>query len=190
MIALEHGIIRSSEPDDAYALWQLYDMSSPRSFLIGPSREIYIPTLDELREMLGRKDFLSGVFFVVENLQGDIRGCFVMRSAKMESAFAEMMLAMADESDYGQPLADEVFGFIAYGTFVEKKLNKIQTSCLTTEELYRAFLVRHGFVCDGIQRDMIYTHGRYYDLESHSLPRSRCQHLEAYKERYSALATS
>ncbi|GMU92467.1 MAG: hypothetical protein AMXMBFR4_15250 [Candidatus Hydrogenedentota bacterium] len=169
MIVGQHTVIRSAEPDDAQALWRLYDPDRPRSFLLGPSREVMIPTQDELREMLGRRDVIQGSFFAVEDKSGDVRGCCVLRGAKLESEFAEIVVALSDDTEYDTPLADEVFQFLARMGFVEKKLNKLVSHCLNTEQLYRAYLIRHGFQSDGVQRDMVYTRGTYYDLESLTL---------------------
>jgi len=169
MITGEYAIIRSAEPDDAFALWRLYDPARPRSFLLGPGREVMIPTIDELREMLGRRDIVQGAFFAVEDKTGEVRGCCVLRGGKTESEYAEMVLVFGDDSDYGSPIAEEVFQFILRSALIDKKLNKIQAHCLSTEVTYREFLRAHGFTSDGIQRDMVYTKGRYFDLESLTL---------------------
>ncbi|HRI87124.1 MAG TPA: GNAT family protein [Candidatus Hydrogenedentes bacterium] len=169
MISGKYTIIRSAEPDDAYAMWRLYDPSRPRSFLLGPSREVMIPTQDEMREMLARRDVIQGSFFAIEDRAGEVLGCCVLRGAKAESDFAEVVVALTDESSYDSPVADEVYEFLKKLGFVDKKLNKLVAHCLCNETGYRAFLVRHGFTSDGIQREMVYTKGRYFDLESLSL---------------------
>ena len=172
MITGEHAVIRSAEPDDAPALWQLYDPSRPRSFLLGPQREIMIPTVDELREMLGRRDLVQGTFFAVEDKQGLVCGCCVLRGAKFESEYAEMVVAFGKDDEYVTPLAEEVFQFLLHMAFIEKKLNKLQAHCLCTETAYRDFLTARGFESDGVQRDMVYTRGRYFDLESFTVFRA------------------
>ena len=169
MISGKYTIIRSAEPDDALAMWQLYDPARPRAFLLGPSRDVMIPTQDEMREMLGRRDVVQGSFFAIEDTAGDVCGCCVLRGAKMESEFAEIVVALSDDAQYETPLADEVFEFLAKLGFTEKKLNKLVAHCLSNETHYRDFLVRHGFVSDGVQRQMVYTKGAYFDLESLSL---------------------
>jgi hypothetical protein len=40
---------------------------------------------------------------------------------------------------------------------------------MATERAYREFLVDRAFKSDGVQRDMVYTQGRYFDLESLTL---------------------
>ena len=169
MISGIHTVIRSAEPDDATAMWRLYDPSRPRSFLLGHTREVMIPTQDEMREMLGRRDVVQGSFFTIEDRAGEIRGCCVLRGAKSESEFAEMVVALDNDDAYDTPLADEVIAFLEKTGFVDKKLNKLVAHCLSNETKYRAYLARHGFVSDGIQRQMVYTRGQYFDLESLSM---------------------
>jgi RimJ/RimL family protein N-acetyltransferase len=169
MIIGQHTVIRSAEPDDAIALWRLYDPDRPRAFLLGPAREVLIPTIDELREMLGRRDVVQGTFFVIEDTVGEVRGCCVLRGARLESEFAEIVIVFGSDDYYASPPAEEVFRFLARSAFIDKKLNKMCAHCLSAEESYRAFLIRHGFNSDGVQRDMVYTKGRYFDLESLSL---------------------
>ncbi|MBN2309182.1 MAG: GNAT family N-acetyltransferase [Candidatus Hydrogenedentes bacterium] len=169
MIVGDHAVIRAADLDDSPLLHRLYDVSKPRSFLLGPSREVLIPTRDELQEVLSRKDLLSGVFFVVEDKQGELRGCCSLRGVTSSAFFSEMAVALVDEADYATPLADEVMDFIRYGGFHERKLRKLMGHCLDREARYREFLVRHGFVSNGVQREMVYALGRYFDLESLSL---------------------
>lgn len=180
MITGEHAVIRSAEPDDAFALWQLYDPAIPRAFLLGPSREIMIPTIDEVREMLGRRDIVLGTFFAIEDKTGEVCGCCVLRGSKSESDYAEIVMVFGDDRLYESDLAEEVFQFILRTAFVEKRMNKLQSHCICTELAYRAFLAQRGFESDGVQRDMIYTKGRYYDLESLSL--FRAEGLKRLKE--------
>lgn len=169
MITGEHVVIRSAEPDDAFALWRLYDPSYPRAFLLGPAREIMIPTIDELREMLGRRDLVMGTFFAVEDKTGELCGCCVLRGTKSESEYAEAVLVFGKDETYASPHAEEVFQFILRTAFIDKKLNKLQAHCMATERAYREFLVDRAFKSDGVQRDMVYTQGRYFDLESLTL---------------------
>jgi len=169
MISGTYTVIRSAEADDAAAMWRLYDPKRPRSFLLGPTREVMIPTHDEMREILGRRDVVQGSFFTIEDLAGEIRGCCVMRGAKSESEFAEVVVALDDDAAYATPFADEVITFLEKTGFIDKKFNKLVAHCLSNETQYRAYLARHGFVSDGIQRQMVYTRGQYFDLESLSL---------------------
>lgn len=80
-----------------------------------------------------------------------------------------MVVALDNDDAYDTPLADEVIAFLEKTGFVDKKLNKLVAHCLSNETKYRAYLARHGFVSDGIQRQMVYTRGQYFDLESLSM---------------------
>jgi RimJ/RimL family protein N-acetyltransferase len=131
-----------------------------------------VPTVDELREVLARRDIVTGSFFVVEDQEGEVRGCGVLRAARIESEFAEVIVGLADDADYATPLADDVLGYLRRIALVDKKLNKVVTYCLLSEQPYRDLLVRHGFQSDGVQRQIMYTLGRYHDLESLSLFRA------------------
>jgi RimJ/RimL family protein N-acetyltransferase len=172
MIVGDEAVIRAAEVDDAPLLWRLYDASKPRSFLLGHAREVLIPTRDELHEVLTRKDLLSGTLFAIEDKEGTIRGCCALRGASRDAFHCEVAVALVDESDYGTPLADEAMEFLKYSGFRERKLSKLMGHCLVRETDYRAFLVRHGFESAGVQRDMVYTLGRYFDLEALSLFRT------------------
>ncbi len=169
MIRGEHAVVRAADLDDAPSLWCLYDTSRPRSFLLGPAREVLVPTRDELEQLLARKDVHADIFFVVEDLTGEIRGGCLLRGGLQGSFYSEVALAFADDADYETPIAEEVFAFLRHRAFVERKANKIMAHCIETETEYRAFLDRQGFQSDGVQRDMVFTLGRYFDLESLSL---------------------
>lgn len=169
MICGEHAVVRAADLDDAPSLWRLYDTSRPRSFLLGPAREVIVPTRDELEQLLARKDVHADVFFVIEDLTGQIHGGCLLRGGLHGSFYNEVAVAFADDADYRTPMADEVFTFLRHRAFVERKANKIMAHCIENETEYREFLDRQGFRSDGVQRDMVFTLGRYFDLESLSL---------------------
>jgi RimJ/RimL family protein N-acetyltransferase len=169
MIECGHVIIRSAEYDDAESLWGLYTPGLPRTFQLGPNLELRHPTIDELRMLLEDPEQKLGDFFVVEDLEGNVLGCAVMRSATGDSPYAEALFAFFDEANYGGPAADETFEFVKRQAFAIKKRLKLVAHCLDTEPAYRAFLVRHGYQSDGVQRGVIYARGQYHDLESLSL---------------------
>jgi RimJ/RimL family protein N-acetyltransferase len=166
MITGEHAVIRTADPDDARSLLRLYDTTRPVAFILGPSREVSVPTLDELQETLARREIATGSFYVVENREGAIRGCCAVRGIAKETVHAEMALALVDDTDYEAPLAQEALEFLCHSAFVEKKLAKVMAHCLDTEHAYRQLLVRNQFESAGTQRDMVYACGRYYNLES------------------------
>ena len=166
MITGQHVIIRTADPDDARSLLRLYDTTRPVAFILGPSREVAVPTLDELQETLARREVATGSFYVIEDPEGAIRGCCAMRGIAKETTHAEMALALVDDTDYEAPLAQDALEFLRHSAFVEKKLTKLMAHCLDTEQAYRNLLARSGFESAGVQRDMVYACGRYYDLES------------------------
>jgi RimJ/RimL family protein N-acetyltransferase len=169
MITFDHIVIRSAEFDDAEGLWGLYDPGKPRTFQLGPNLELRTPTVDELTALLDDPERKLGEFYIVENLEGLVLGCAVMRSAAGDSPYAEAMFAFFDEALYATPAADETFAFIRKQAFAIKKRRKLIAHCLDTEPAYRAFLIRHGYTSNGVQRELIYAGGSYLDLESLSL---------------------
>jgi len=172
MITGEHGVIRTAEQDDAVAMKRLYASPLPRSALLDRKRELLVPTLDELRELLNHKDAKrAGVFYTIEDRCGAVRGFCSLRGAHPEVAYAEFVVMFFEEADYANPMAGEAFEFLAHRGFVQMRLNKLAAQRLEWETAYRAFLVRHGFEGEGVQRDIAFACGRYHDQESLSLLR-------------------
>lgn len=169
MITGEHSVIRLAEPDDAYELKRLYDPRRPFSAMLDRRREIGQPSVDELREGLARPEKRAGALYAIEDKQGVIRGFCSVRGASPELRYAEMVLPLFDDEDYTSSLADEAFQFLYNGAFVEKRLNKVVAHCLECEAAYRGLLVRHGFASNGIQRQVLWTQGRWFDLETLTL---------------------
>ena len=170
MITGDHTVIRASESDDAESLWALYDPKRPRAFLLGPTQEILIPTVEELRTLLSRREAIQqGAFYIVEDLTGAVVGCIVLRAAMGDSPYAELVVALASEDAYATPVGDEIIAFVQRQAFTVKRRNKITTHCLGTEKAYRTYLVSHGFTSDGLQEQIIYTQGRYHDMETLTL---------------------
>lgn len=172
MIRGEYAVIRVAEPDDANELMRVYDPARPRSSLLDRRREILIPTVDELRELLIQKDKLAGRLYTIEDPKGFVRGSCALRSAQPEMAYAELALILFDDEDYKTPLAKEALDFLLEKAFTERKLNKVLTQCLDSEGAYRDFLVRQGFTSDGVQREVLFTQGRWHDMETFSLFRA------------------
>jgi len=169
MITFDHIVIRSAEFDDAEGLWGLYDPGKPRTFQLGPNLELRTPTVDELTALLDDPERKLGEFYIVEDLEGLVLGCAVMRSASGDSPYGEALFAFFDESLYATPAADETFAFVRKQAFAIKKHRKLIAHCLDTEPAYREFLMRHGYRSNGVQRELIYAGGNYHDLESLSL---------------------
>jgi len=169
MITGEFAVIRTAEPDDAPHLMRLYSPDYPRSFLLDGRRELQTPNADDLRQLLGRKEVRSGVFHVVEDLEGTVRGCCSLKYPAHDVFYSEILLAFEDLADYSQPIARETMEFIEYTAFVERRLNKIVAQCIENEREYRDLLLRERFEPNGLQRDVLFTMGRYHDLETLSL---------------------
>jgi len=172
MITGDYAVIRAADPDDAVALQALYDPARPRSCLLDSRRELMTPTCEEVREVLSQKDLMRGVFLVVEDKEGCIRGFCSLRGVNPEASFAELVILFCDDADFDAPLAREVLDFLLQQAFERVKLNKVVAHALEDELVFRAFLQRNHFQSDGIQRDVVFTLGRWHSLESFSLFRS------------------
>lgn len=169
MIQGTYTYIRTTDPDDAPALYGLYDMRRPRAALLDMRREPLMPTRDELREMLGRKEAARGAFFTIEDRTGAIIGFCGVRGASLEARFAEATLMMCRESDCATPEADEALAFLRSRGFEWLRLHKLVAHCLDRESELRGALMRHGFVSEGVQREVLYAAGRRHNLEVLSL---------------------
>lgn len=166
MIIGEHTYIRTADPDDAEALLGVYLCDKPRSFMMDARREFQYPTLDELRQLLGRKEIRTGALYVVEDKRGIVRGCVTLKTPMQEVSYSELVVVFLEPGDYMGALADETMAFVENTAFTLRKLRKIVTQCLETEEDYRELLVRNGYSSDGCQREVVFAEGRYLDLET------------------------
>ncbi len=169
MITTEHTFIRVAEPDDAAFLHILYDPQTPRSSLLDARREPLLPTADELREMIGHKDAVKGAFHAIEDKTGVVRGFCGIRGVNHEAGFAEIMLLFFEDADYEGPMAEDALRFLCDFGFVRMRLKKLAAHCLDSETGLRDFLIRSGFQSEGRQRAILFTHGRYHDLEALAL---------------------
>lgn len=175
MIMGQHAVIRTADVDDAYQLGRLYECPTPRFAMLDQRHEIQRPNLDELREVLAHTDVRAPMFYAVEDKTGQVRGFCNLRGLHTEAYYSEMLIMLFDEQDYTSPLADEVYDFLHKQAFILRKLNKIMAHCLDTEQQYRAFLCRKGFESCGCQREVVYTRGRWHDLEVLALYRDRTE---------------
>jgi RimJ/RimL family protein N-acetyltransferase len=167
-------VIRSADPDDAAALKAVYDSQALRSSLLDQRRELNQPTRDELREVMSQKEMGKAVFYTVEDRSGEIRGFCLLRGSNSEARFSEFVVIFLDDSAFSSPLADEVFDFLARLAFQRMGNLKVVTHCLDTELEYRKFLTSHGFKSAGVQRDVVYSQGRWFNLEALTLFGSDC----------------
>lgn len=165
MIKTSNCYIRTTDPDDAPALYALHDPEEPRAALLDNKREPLCPTRDELREMLGRKEAAHGAFYAIEDFTGTIMGFCGLRGQSTEATFAELNLILREES-YASHAADDAMEFLKNRAFVRAHLKKVLVVCLETEKALRACLLRHGFESDGVQREVFFTSGRYLSLET------------------------
>lgn len=169
MISTDHTFIRAADPDDAVFLKNLYTPRTLHSSLLDVRREPLAPSADELREMLGHKDAVRGAFHAIEDKTGMIRGFCGVRGVNQEAGFAEILLLFFDEGDYAGPMAVEALEFLCALGFKRMRLGKLLAHCLDSEAALRAFLVQRGFRSEGIQREVLYSQGRYFNLEALSI---------------------
>jgi len=169
MITGTHTHIRAADSDDAPALLRLHRGPQWRAALLDQKRDPLQPTLDELAETLGRKEAQQGAFYAVEDMSGQVRGYCGLRGMNAESAFAEITILFDDDELYSGSFADEVFAFVRGRAFVRARLHKIMVQCLETESGLREFLLRHGFASNGVQREVFFSGGKFWNIESFSL---------------------
>lgn len=175
MIKGAHSVIRSADPDDAEALKSVYDSQTPRSSLLDQRRELNAPTRDELREVMSQKEMGKSVFYTVEDREGEICGFCCLRGMNPEAQFSEFVVIFLEESRFLTPMADEVFDFLSRLAFERMRNRKVVTHCLASEVEYRKFLISHGFESAGVQRDVVYSHGRWFNLEALTLRAVDCE---------------
>jgi RimJ/RimL family protein N-acetyltransferase len=168
MISTAHTFIRTAEPDDAVFLHKLYAPNTPHSSLLDARREPLQPTIDELREMIGHKDAVKGAFHAIEDKTGAIHGFCGIRGLNQEAGFAEIMILFFEDADYQGPLAADALQFLCELGFVRMRLGKLIAHGLDSETALRAFLLGAGFHSEGIQRQILFTCGRYHNLEAFS----------------------
>lgn len=169
MIVGTYTRIRTAEPDDVFAMRRLYRPVTPRACFLDRRRELTPPTTDELREMLYRKEVQAGLLYTVEDAEGSIRGFGALRGASPEVAFGEVALMFFRDDDYTTPEAAETLRFLCDQAFMRNRLNKVVAHALDNECTLKALLVGFGFASDGVQREILFTQGRWYSLESMSL---------------------
>lgn len=165
MISGTYSFIRAAEPDDAVYLHACYDARHPRAALLDLKREPVSPTVDELRELLGRKDTSRGALYVIEDTTGVVCGLCGLRGMGHEANFSEATVLFLSDEAFGQPLAEEMLAFLVDRGFRRMHLNKLMTHCLDNETALRSFLVSHGFVSEGVQREAVYAGGRWHNIE-------------------------
>ncbi|MBI2434797.1 MAG: GNAT family N-acetyltransferase [Candidatus Hydrogenedentes bacterium] len=168
MIKTTHGHIRIADPDDAPFLHGFYDMKTPRAALLDTRREPLMPAVAELRELLGRKEAMQGLFYAIEDDTGAVRGFCSLRGMNQEASFGEVTLLL-DDAGYEAPLADEALSFLLARAFTNLRLNKLMAHSLTLETRWRDFLKRHGFEDAGTLRECFFGGGQWHDIHLYTL---------------------
>jgi RimJ/RimL family protein N-acetyltransferase len=166
MITGEHIAIRMSDPDDADALYTLYTARQPRAALLDKRREPLMPARDELRETLARRENTRGLFYTLEDCEGRIRGFASLGGMLQETGTGELRLLLHETADHAAPLADEAVGLLLRRAFVRMRLSRLTAHCLEGEHALAGLLRRHGFLSEGVQRDVLYAGGRWHNMES------------------------
>lgn len=166
MIAGQYTFIRGTELDDVPALAQLYQVGCLRAGLLDARREPVLPTRDELRELLSRKEIAEGGFYTIEDRAGEIQGFCSLRGANSEARYAEFSLVLLDPGQYATHLAVEAAHFLYDRAFVRQGLHKVVAYCLDCETPLADFLRAQGFVSAGVQRDVLFAQGRWHGLEA------------------------
>lgn len=168
MITTEHCIIRTAETDDAATLCAAFDPDHPLAFFVGGGRELNRPSVDEIcAAILESQKRVNENLYVFEDTMGVIRAFGAVRSSGREEAFGEFSYAPVDRGDYSGALVDVAYDFIFRLGFERLHLNKLMAHCILPCEVgLRQSLADHGFVSTGIQRQVVYTQGKYYDLEA------------------------
>ena len=169
MITVEHGYIRFSEADDVPFLRQLYLEKPRRAALLDTRREPIMPSAQELREMLARKDAVQGLMYTVEDNTGMLKGWCGLRGINYEARYAELVLLFASGESYGDALADETLDYLLGRAFRHFMLHKVLVLCLNTEPELRAYLKRKGFIHAGAQRQALFSGGVWNDLNMFTL---------------------
>jgi RimJ/RimL family protein N-acetyltransferase len=166
VITGEHTFIRGTEQDDVPALSALYRADTLRAGLLDGRREPVLPTRDELRELLSRKEIADGGYYTVEDKSGTIQGFCSLRGMNSEARYAEFSLVLLDPAYYARPLAAEAATFLFDRAFTRSGLRKVVAYCLEGETELAAFLRNQGFESAGVQRDVVYAGGRWHALEA------------------------
>lgn len=166
----EHAVIRSIDTDDAPFLMRLYAGRRPRASLLNQLNEFQIPTTAEVIQLLaGSGSARSIAFNVIEHISGEVRGFCALRTVAEELFPGRFDIMLFDEGDFATPLAQEAGRYLLEEAFLRKGLKRIVAQCLDSETALRAFLEGFGFTSRGVQREVLYSAGRWLSMESLAL---------------------
>jgi len=166
VITGSHTFIRGTELDDVAALSELYGVGILRAGLLDARREPILPTRDELRELLSRKEIAEGGYYTIEDRAGQILGFCSLRGLNAEARYAEFNLVFLDPNDFSSPAAAEAAAFLYDRAFTRLGLRKVVAYCLEHEAELAAFLRAQGFESAGVQRDAVFAGGRWHAQEA------------------------
>lgn len=169
MIVGNHSVIRTAERDDAPIFARLFQPGRPLASLMDQRREYAIPTTDELRELLGGVKSMGGAINAIENTDGEIRGFCSVRSAPGDMPFGQFALMMLDEEDYVQPIVLDIMQYLVTEAFQRRGHHKVMVYRLDYESTLRDLYLAHGFESDGVQREVLFAGGRWFNLETLTL---------------------
>ncbi len=169
MITSEHGHIRATEEDDSPWFHQLYATGAPRFAMLDLKREPMMPTLLEVRETLGSKEAARSQSFTLETPEGEIVGFLALRGLNQETGFCEVTPLLLDEAAASSPLSHWAMDYALERAFSVMRLRKVTAHALCREAHLRTFLESRGFTCDGVQREVLFSQGRWMDVLCYSL---------------------
>jgi len=169
MITRSEALIRTTDPDDAGTLYNLYASRRARFALLDQKREPLLPTKLELREMLASKETDKSMFYSVESPDGILRGFFVLRGLNQEGGYCEVSPMLEDEEDYGGAIGREALDYVVERAFGQLRLRKVVSHLLAREGQAAALLMQRGFTDHGTQRQAVYTGGRWHDIRAFGL---------------------
>ena len=166
MITTDEAYVRSTDPDDASTLIQLYAWDKPCCALLDKRREPLLPTVDELREILASPEAVKGAFHTLEDGTGQIRGFCCLRGLSQELSFCDISVLPLEVGHLSFPCLEAGMQFVMARAFEHYGVQKAMTHILSHESELRAFYERHGFQSAGVQREALFTQGRYHDIEA------------------------
>jgi RimJ/RimL family protein N-acetyltransferase len=160
-------ILRATDPDDAPYLHRLYAPGQIRAALLDNRREPIYPTLDELQEILIRREsIVSQYLYTVLTPRGEVLGFALLRGIQWETQVAEAALLLLEDAYYTYPEAVEAANFLKRSACERLHLRQMLAVCLDTEAALRKFYLEQGFHSLGVQREVLYTKGGWHHLET------------------------
>ncbi len=170
MLKSAHGFIRATDEDDSPWFYRLYHQGAPRFALLDLKREPLMPTLLEVRETLGSKEAARSQSFTLEDPTGEIAGFLALRGLNQETGFCEVTPLLLDEAHTDTPLVHWAMDYALERAFNVMRLRKVTAHALCRETHLTAFLHARGFACDGVQREVLFSGGRWLNVAFYSLP--------------------